>query len=179
MTNNKYCEDINGNRIENVREKLKVVPMTKGGDNNKMEIFIGSSSEAANYMDQICLILEEFNVDPLPWNAVGKKIFVPSTNTIDALFEITRRVDGAIFIFNADDKSWNDKSALEECNVVRDNVLLEYGLFAGSLGDKRKVCFICKGNPKIASDLKGVTYIDGDQGDTHTKIRLREWIESL
>ena len=172
-----YCED--GNVDKNIRENIKVVPMTKRGDNDKMEIFIGSSSEAADYMDQISLILEGYNVDPLPWNAVGKNIFVPSTNTIDALFEITKRVDGAIFIFNADDKTWNDKSALESCDVVRDNVILEYGLFAGSLGDKSKVCFICKGKPKIASDLKGVTYIDGDKGDIQTKVHLKEWLDRL
>lgn len=53
-----YCEE--GNVDKNIRENIKVVPMTKRGDNDKMEIFIGSSSEAADYMDQISLILEGF-----------------------------------------------------------------------------------------------------------------------
>ena len=90
----------------------------------------------------------------------------------DSLIEITKRVDAAVFIFNADDKMWNDISALESTDKVRDNVLFEYGLFMGELG-KNKVCFICKGNPKVASDLKGITYINGDIGEYKVKSKIR------
>ena len=54
----------------------------------------------------------------------------------------------------------------------------EYGLFMGTLG-KGKVCFICKGKPNIASDIQGITYIDGDSGDAHVRARLKSWVDRV
>lgn len=183
--------DIDKDELLNIDKEVvdfKILPSSKGKivplniiieeEQKKMEIFMGSSSEAKDYMDEIAVKLEELGTTPLLWYAPGKNIFIPGTNTIDALVEVTKRVQAAVFIFNKDDKIWNDKSALEASDTVRDNVLFEYGLFVGALG-KRKVCFICKGNPKLASDLKGVTYIDGDLGDSQVKLKLRDWIQSL
>ena len=172
--------------LENENINFKVLPGNKGKvvlittkqEEKAMEIFMGSSSEAKNYMEEIALKLEELGATPLLWSASGKNIFIPGTNTIDALLAITKRVEAAIFIFNEDDKIWNDLSALESSNAVRDNVLFEYGLFMGALG-KEKVCFVCKGKPKVASDLKGITYIDGDMGDTSVKFKLRDWLDSI
>lgn len=169
-------ENINFKDLSNI--KGKVVPILKKEEDKSMEIFVGSSSEAKDYMDEIAAKLEELKTTPLLWNASGKGIFVPGDNTIDALIKITKRVQAAVFIFNADDKTWNEKSALETTDSVRDNVLFEYGLFMGAL-EKKKVCFVCKGNPKIASDLKGVTYIDGDLGDAQVKLKLKDWINAI
>lgn len=143
-----------------------------------MEIFLGSSSESKNFMEVIALRLQELDQDTLMWSDTGKGIFAPGTTTIDALIEITKRVQAAVFIFSADDKVWNDSSSLEENNVVRDNVLFEYGLFAGALG-KENVCFVCKGKPKLASDLKGITYIDGDLRDMLVKNKLKDWLMKM
>ena len=164
--------------------RSNVVPMKQGQEGNAMdknEIFIGSSSEAADYMDEIAVKLEKMNETPLLWNDENKNIFVPGTSTIDSLIEITERVKAAIFIFNKDDKVWFDGKGsviAASTDVVRDNVLFEYGLFMGCLG-KGKVCFICKGNPHIASDLQGITYIDGDKGDAHVKMKLKSWVERI
>ena len=173
-----YCDDDSDIDI-NVSKRLNIASFPLQED-KKMEIFIGSSSEAAEFMDKVAVILENSGVIPLPWNASDKDIFVAGTNTIDALFEITKRVDGAIFIFNADDKTWNDKSKFDASSTVRDNVLFEYGLFAGALGGKDKVCFICKGNPKpkIASDLQGITYIDGEK-EANARQSIKEWLKRL
>lgn len=143
-----------------------------------MEVFLGSSSEAKDFMEEIALKVQELGHDTLMWTDTGKGIFVPGTNTIDALIEITKRVEAAIFIFNADDKKWNENSSLEETSTVRDNVLLEYGLFVGELG-KSKVCFVCKNHPEVASDLKGVTYIDGNQKPLIIKNKLKDWINAM
>lgn len=156
----------------------EVAPLKKEEEKRSMEIFIGSSSEAADYMDEIAAKLEEMQVKPLLWNASGKNIFVPGTNTIDSLIEITKRVQAAIFIFNADDKTWNGKSTIEPTSSVRDNVLFEYGLFMGALG-KENICFICKGNPKVATDLKGITHIDADKGEAQVKLKLRDWLNYI
>ena len=162
-----------------VNERLKIVPLRVQKEKT-VEIFIGSSSNTIEYMDTVACYLEDNNVKPLQWNAPDKGIFVPGTNTIDALFEITKRVDGAIFIFNADDITWNDKCTIGPEFSVRDNVLFEYGLFAGALGGKDKVCFICKGDPapRIASDLNGITYIDGEK-ETHAKKKIKDWLDRL
>lgn len=116
-----------------------VICMPTKKEKNKMEIFIGSSSEAAKFMEDIAVKLESLGHKPLLWSDVGKGIFPANSNTIDALIAITERVDAAVFIFSADDKTWNDKFAIGDKKAVRDNVLLEYGLFVGSLG-KDKVC---------------------------------------
>lgn len=165
--------------------KSKVIPIKQRQEEIKVmaknEIFIGSSSEMIDYMDNIALKLEKMKETPLLWNDESKGIFVAGTNTIDSLIEITERVKTAIFIFNEDDKVWFDgKSSILNFseNAVRDNVLFEYGLFMGALG-KGKVCFICKGKPHIASDLQGITYIDGDLGDAQVKARLKAWVKII
>lgn len=171
-------ENVDFRIIPEIRITDKVVPITKVREDKTMEIFMGSSSEAAEYMEEIAVQLEDLETKPLLWNATGKGIFIPSVNAIDSLIAIAERVDAAVFIFNADDKTWNGKSTLESTNTVRDNVLFEYGLFMGKLG-KNKVCFICKGNPKLASDLKGITYINGDDGDYNVKSKIRDWINAI
>ena len=161
-----------------------IVPMVQKQEErvmDKNEIFIGSSSGMVDYMDEIALKLEKLDEKPLLWNDENKGIFVPGTSTIDSLFEITDRVKAAIFIFNEDDKVWfNGKDSIigKSEDAVRDNVLFEYGLFMGTLG-KGKVCFICKGKPHIASDLLGITYIDGDLGEAQVKVKLKSWLEKI
>lgn len=162
-------------KVVPISSKTTVLKIKKRAGNSMKEIFIGSSTEASGFMDEIAVKLEELGETPLLWNESGKGIFVPGTNTIDALIEITKRVKAAIFIFNADDVVWNSKSALESNDKVRDNVLFEYGLFVGAL-EKKNVCFVCKGRPQLASDLKGITYIDGDEKTTQVKLKLRDWL---
>lgn len=149
----------------------------KNKEEKMREIFLGSSSEAVKDMQDIGYILEEMGNSVLPWNAAGKNIFPANENTIDSLISITKRVQAAVFIFSADDKIWHHKS-LKETATVRDNVLFEYGLFCGAL-DKKKVCFICKGNPSLASDLDGITYIDGDRGEMTIRKKLEDWINAM
>lgn len=165
--------------------RTNIVSMTQRQEETevmgKKEIFIGSSSGMIDFMETIELKLEKMNETPLLWNDESKGIFVPGTSTIDSLLEITERVKAAIFIFNKDDKVWfngNDSIIGTSEDAVRDNVLFEYGLFMGTLG-KGKVCFICKGKPHIASDLQGITYIDGDLGDAQVRARLKSWVDRV
>lgn len=166
---------IRPNIVPMAQKQAEVVNMEKN------EIFIGSSSGMVDYMDEIALKLEKLKETPLLWNDESKGIFVPGTSTIDSLIEISERVKAAIFIFNKDDKVWfNGKDLItgDSEDAVRDNVLFEYGLFMGTLG-KGKVCIVCKGNPHIASDLQGITYIDGDSGDTQVKLKLKSWVDRV
>ena len=175
-------EDSNGDFKEEalINDKIIYLEQDKFGKDKKekmREIFLGSSSEAIQDMQDIGYILEDMGNKVLPWNAAGKNIFPANENTIDSLIAITKRVQAAVFIFSAEDKIWHHKS-LKKTATVRDNVLFEYGLFCGAL-DKKNVCFICKGNPSLASDLDGVTYIDGDKGDMTIRKRLEDWINVM
>lgn len=130
-------------------------------------------------MENIGYTLEQLgrNIKVLTWNQKGEGLFAPGMNTIDSLIKITRRVQAGIFIFGEDDKEWGE-NAMDKNATVRDNVLFEYGLFCGALG-KSKVCIVRKGKPKIASDLNGVTYINGDEGELTIKRSLQDWLDEM
>lgn len=160
--------------------KVVIMPVKRGEEDkmNKIKIFLGSSSEAENFMEDIAYQLQTIGCSTLRWNEDGKEIFPAGHNIIDSLIKLTRNVDAAVFIFNEDDIIWNEKSSLGSESSVRDNVLLEYGLFAGFLG-KEKVCIICKGIPHIPTDLLGIKYIDGEKEDMIIKKQLKDWINAM
>ncbi len=138
----------------------------------KLKIFIGSSSEQIANVDQVACWLEQFDCVPIPWT--DGQVFPLGTYTWEVLLTVSGNVDGAIFIFGADDKTWcREKTRLS----VRDNVLLEYGLFCGKLSRER-VIFLCSGSPEIASDLLGITYADLDKPNI-VKNDLKNWIEHM
>jgi len=123
-------------------------------DGDEMEaaksIFIASSMEARPTAEQISQILASKNLLPVPW----WEAFPPGSYTFDQLNKQSRAVDGAIFLAMKDDKVWYRDS---EQGAPRDNVILEYGLFAARLGLDR--CLILSDKDvKIPSDLRGVTY---------------------
>ncbi len=119
-----------------------------------MKIFIASSRESLGLVREIEVWLEEKGHEPVPWDKPG--LFVPGAQTFQTLIDISRTVEAAVFVFSADDRAWyrGDSVALP-----RDNVLIEYGLFAGALDPRRAI--ICRdGSPKHPVDLAGLTYID-------------------
>lgn len=145
--------------------------------NVKPAVFIASSLEAASYAQAVNIKLEEDAHSDIWENA-----FNLSSITILSLIEKTKKVDYAVFIFHPDDRVFIRDA---EFDSVRDNVVLELGLFIGKLGlDK---CFILiprsKGNNfRLPSDLLGVTVTTYDDQDTDivravttscSKIKLR------
>jgi predicted nucleotide-binding protein len=159
--------------------KVVVMPVKREENMDKKKVFIGSSSTKTvmDKMEVVARIIDDIGGEALPWNAKGKGLFVAGQYTFDSLVKIAKRVDGAIFMFDAEDMTWySDKCALKK--AVRDNVLLEYGLFAGTLGAD-KVTFICSGEPKIATDLLGVTYIKGEQSEYQIKPDLQDWFAQI
>lgn len=120
-----------------------------------MKLFIGSSREALDLVRQIEVWLEPLpDVHTLPWDTPG--LFEPGEQTLQSLLSIAKTVDAAIFLFSEDDKVWYRDDSVPQ---PRDNVLIEYGLFVGTLGMKRAI--ICTdGQPKLAVDVRGLTYVD-------------------
>jgi hypothetical protein len=139
-----------------------------------MRAFLGSSTEALEDLRMIAAWLEEVGIEALAWDAPS--LFVPGDNTFLRLIELSQQVDAAIFIFSEDDKTWyRDHSLMQP----RDNVLLEYGLFVGSIGEKRAI--ICsKGRPKLASDLFGLIHIDISPNNVHrARQRFSAWAKRI
>ena len=139
-----------------------------------MKVFIGSSSEAIEELELIASWIEEYGHEPIPWNDL--QVFSPGAYTFSSLVEMTKKVDAAVFIFSEDDKVWYRSDTAKQ---PRDNVMIEYGLFLGALGQKR-VIFCYKGKPKGATDLLGVIYIDINQNrKAAAKRQLRAWISKI
>jgi hypothetical protein len=139
-----------------------------------MDIFIGSSSEAKNRgtLLKIAHIVEEYDHRPRKWN--DPDIFPLSVATFSALEELSKNVNAAILIFSEDDQIWHRGNALPK---VRDNVLLEYGLFAGALGSSR-VILVREGQPGIPSDLAGITYAEMSK-PVLAEMKIKHWLDEI
>lgn len=113
-------------------------------------IFIGSSTETIEVAKAIAHELAGRAYIPLRW----WKEFPPGSITIDRLLHISLDVDGAVFIFNGDDKAWYRDRGVA---LPRDNVILEYGLFLSQLGRERTL-IIKDDNAKLPTDVLAVGY---------------------
>lgn len=120
----------------------------------KKRIFIGSSSESKRIADAVYSYFE-YKHETRIWSAV----FDASTVTINEITKQANESDFAIMILGEDDIL---SSRGETYSSARDNVILELGIFIGSLGLDN--CFIVipsssEHKIKIASDLSGVTLL--------------------
>lgn len=147
----------------------------KGERKNKMKVFIGSSKEAkdSGELRTIAGMIEEFNHEPIKWCDNG--VFVAGEYTFDCLVEKANEVDAAIFIFRSDDITWYRGDLISS---VRDNVIFEYGLFAGRLG-RKNVIMIYSGNPNTISDLHGLVHYNLDNGKNQLEGNLDEWLKRI
>lgn len=143
-------------------------------ESENMKIFIGSSSETLSDVEMVASWIEEAGHTPIPWN--DARAFSLGTYTFAGLTKIAKEVDAAVFIFSEDDNVWYRSDTAKQ---PRDNVMIEYGLFIGTLGQER-VVFCRKGNPRTATDLLGVVYVNIGSGYMSTaRYRLRSWLNSV
>ncbi|MFC3151032.1 TIR domain-containing protein [Litoribrevibacter euphylliae] len=127
---------------------------------DKPTIFIASSTEAISVAEAVHIKLEnEMRV------RLWENAFDLSSVTITTLMNKTKEADYAVFVFHPDDKALIRE---KEYSTVRDNVILELGMFIGALGLEK--CFILV--PKSAeitfrlpTDLAGVTASFYDEQD--------------
>lgn len=120
-----------------------------------MRIFIGSSGKKKRIAENIAKALESADFEVFRW----WKTFRGGDITIERLMQMSDVCDGAVFIFGADDKILTEtKDGEKELVATRDNVLLEYGMFAGKTGPK-KTLFVREENVNIPSDLLGITSV--------------------
>lgn len=119
----------------------------------KPRLFVGSSNEAIDIVYALQDLLQD-DADVVPWKHAD---FELSKTFIENVENELEESDFGAFIFSGDDEIISRE---EHSLGVRDNVLLEFGLFVGALGRSRT--FIVAPSEygksiKVASDLLGIT----------------------
>ena len=120
-------------------------------------MFIGSSVEG---LDVANAVQDNLWRDILisKWD---QDVFTPTKNTLEELAEAVNNYDFAVFILSRDDASVIRKEAV---SVVRDNVVLEAGMFIGKLGRERVFLIVPHDEEKLhlPTDLLGTTTLEYD-----------------
>lgn len=139
-----------------------------------MKIFIGGASEDSENIREIEAWVSESDHDAWPWDKPGT--FAIGTSTFPRLIEISRQIQAAILIFSPADQVYYRGDAAGQ---PRDNVLIEYGLFASALGPER--CAIALlGDSKVASDLAGISVLDfRGKRKPRGRLELNIWLNRL
>lgn len=118
-----------------------------------INIFIGSSSESLDVAEKIKEELKA-NYNCTIWN---NNFFDLNQSTYDTLVRKSIAFDYAIFVGGNDDLVKRLNNQTEKIGI-RDNVYLEFGLYAGILGKERTFFFV-DSDVKIASDFFGIDII--------------------
>ncbi len=138
-----------------------------------MKIFIGSAKESLKAANTIKFLLDHIGHEGIIWDEIG--VFVPSTYTIQNLERCANDFDAAIFVYSEDDMLQTHESIVAS---VRDNVIFESGLFIGKMGHAKVALYIV-GNPKIPSDLQGITVIKATDNLDADERKFKAWLQNI
>ena len=139
-----------------------------------MKIFIGGASEDSESIREIESWVSDNDHDAWPWDKPGT--FTIGTATFPRLIEISRQIQAAILIFSPADQVYYRGDATGQ---PRDNVLIEYGLFASALGPE-KCAIALIGDSKVASDLAGISVLDfRGKRKPRGRLELNIWLRNL
>lgn len=117
-------------------------------------VFIASSSEGKGIAKAIASACDTIPfLDPVPWWQPG--VFQTTEQSLVSLIGAIKSCDLGFFVATPDDLAQIRNELSER---PRDNVVLEFGLFAGINGLSRSAYFQIGGS-SIASDLQGITVI--------------------
>lgn len=112
-------------------------------------LFLGSSSEGREVARNLQAELGGA-VEVVRWD---QSVFEPGGYTLDSLIEKAASVDFAVLVATPDDTT---ASRGETTPSARDNVVLEFGLFAGVLG-RNRTYLLATGDLKLPTDVLGLT----------------------
>lgn len=131
--------------------------------NPRPVLFIGSSTESLRIAQTIQSGLEYDDLLARVWT---DGVFLPSHYTMEDLETQVKTSDFALLVFSPDDRVFvRGRASL----APRDNVILELGLFMGTLGRERTMIVMPRGKDlRIPTDLIGlkpITYMPGDVED--------------
>lgn len=123
-------------------------------------IFVGSSKEKQGLAKQIVEELQNGKFQVLPW--WGKQVFRAGDVTLDRLVQLSQICGAAVLVFGGDDKTWS-RGRIKMS--VRDNVLLEYGLFLAGCQRERTV-IVAEEGVRLPTDVDGLTIVFFKKRDT-------------
>lgn len=112
-------------------------------------LFLGSSSEGREVARHLQAELGD-RVDVVRWD---QSVFKPGGYTLDSLITTAASVDFAVLVATPDDTT---VSRGEATPSARDNIVLEFGLFAGALG-RNRTYLLATGDLKLPTDVLGLT----------------------
>ncbi len=147
----------------------------------ELKIFIGSSYEkkdVAKLIQEIILDIDG-SIQVLGWWRYD--VFPPGDTYIMSLLKAVSKTNAGILLF-ADEDSASRRGA--EIRVPRDNIVLEYGMFAAAHGTNNTL-IARVGKPTIPTDLAGVSSIEiiecEEDIDFLEKNRgqLRNWVRQV
>lgn len=118
----------------------------------KIRIFIGSSSEGIKIARQTKTFLEKaLGAECVVWENLG--VFEYNKSTFEALLKGRLLYDFVILVATKDDIVWWRKMI---DRIPRDNVIFEFGLYLGALGETRTI-LLQESGVKLPTDLNGIT----------------------
>jgi hypothetical protein len=152
-----------------------------------VNVFIGSSSEWKHRAKDVQQLIQEENAQGV--RAIGwwdEGVFPPGTSFLHALFDIAEQTNAALLVAGPDDIT---TSRGEQRASLRDNVLLEYGLFAGVHG-QRRVALALLAPPaapevQLPSDLAGIAVLRLNESQNRAEFlrqnrgAVRGWIDQI
>lgn len=117
-----------------------------------MRIFVASSTLGLKVAQAIQVNLEQY-ADVVVWD---QEVFDVSSYPLESLEQMAKNADFGIFVMTPDDLQ---KSRNRVAPVSRSNVILEFGVFLGSLGRRRTFLVVPSDVPTLLlpTDLLGLT----------------------
>ncbi|MFI1399523.1 TIR domain-containing protein [Streptomyces sp. NPDC020681] len=134
-------------------------------------VFIASSTEGRPYAAAVAAVLARQGVEPLLW--WSQQCFPPGMTLLDSLLRLLNEADGALIIATPDDRTTRRGATTY---APASNVLLEYGLFTGRLGQAR-VAIVTVADPALPSDLGGVVHLRLGPPEAHQDPSVYESVE--
>lgn len=145
------------------------------------QVFIGFASKRDSTVRLIKSWMKEFPVNPVPWNTPGT--IRNGRSIFTELVRHSNEAVAAVFIFAGDDQVTSKGRTSRQ---TRDNVLIEYGLFAGKLGVERVAAIFytpayqSPESLKVPSDMQGLHHIHVPRGKyEQAKKQFKAWLSDL
>lgn len=115
-------------------------------------VFLGSSAEGVAIAEALFTCLSH-STEPTLWT---HRLFRAGRYPLEELERQLKRHSFAVLVATPDDEIFKRGQAAQ---TVRDNLLVEFGLFAGAIG-RRRTFFVCPSEPQIElpSDLLGIVH---------------------
>lgn len=126
-------------------------------------VFVASSTEARGIAERVAQALERDDQRALRW----WEVFRVGDVTLDRLRSLSDTTDGAVLVWDTDDKTWQRGQELES---TRDNCILEYGLFVSKLG-RQRTAVLARDTVKLPSDIAGITVVSYNDQNLDRRIR--------